>query len=59
MRDARRLQMTPAQWADARARAQERALVELLRILERARLERPEWYVWVTEEWPRIKAGRK
>ena len=42
---------------DGRARARRRTLEALTRELAIARESRAEWYVWVTEEWPRIKGG--
>jgi len=47
--------------ADWRQRRRERLLATVLaearRLAELPRELRPEWYVWVTEDWPRIKTG--
>lgn len=57
MRSAEQLKRTPREWIDHQALERARILRELLALLERARLERAPWYVWILEGRPPLTAA--
>lgn len=54
MRSSAQLTRTPGEYADYRRAERQKTLGLLLRELERVRLERPEWYVWVVDGQPEL-----
>jgi len=54
MRSAEQIGRTVGGWHDHQKEQRERNLRALLTMLERARLERAEWYVWIAEGQPEL-----
>jgi hypothetical protein len=50
--------MTPREWSDYQERVRARTLRALLRELDKAAHNNEPWYVWIRDEWPRIKRAK-
>lgn len=58
MRSAARISKTPQGFRRDEAAERQRILAELLEELGEARDTNAPWYVWVRDEWPKMKAPR-